>query len=71
VAALLEKGIETYIFGKFNHSRLDPSEFPELGRRRSQILGLPIHQQLGMDQIELIAAAAKPLIAKFGWFERT
>lgn len=68
-AALNEKGIYSYPWGNFYHPSLNPSEFPDMARMRDEILCLPVHQQLTAEQIERIAATARPLLAKYGWFE--
>jgi dTDP-4-amino-4,6-dideoxygalactose transaminase len=64
--ALRAQAIETFAFGACHHPRLDPMEFPEADRLRHEIVCLPVHQALTAPQVERIAAAARPLIAKYG-----
>jgi dTDP-4-amino-4,6-dideoxygalactose transaminase len=67
--ALKQKGIESLLWGTESHPNLNPSEFPETSRLLDEILGFPVHQQLTAEQIDRIAEAARPLLAKYGWRE--
>jgi perosamine synthetase len=66
VDAMLEKRIEPFVFGAFRNRGVDQNEFPEDASMRSNLLCLPVHQQLGAVEMERIATAVRPLLAAYG-----
>ena len=55
MARMATGGIETFRFGASSPHRLDPNDFPEAAALREGILCLPVHQDLGANDIGLIA----------------
>lgn len=55
--------VEPFIFGMFHHPAMDPAAFPDSRRMREEILCLPIHQDLGREEIERLASVTGRLLA--------
>jgi perosamine synthetase len=64
-ALLQEKGIGSFVFGKWAHARLPKTQFPETALLRDTILCLPVHQELHAQHMERIAAALRPLLQRW------
>lgn len=64
--ALRGQGVETFAFGACRHPRLNAAEFQDADCLRNEIVCLPVHQGLTAARVEHIAAAARPLVAKYG-----
>jgi dTDP-4-amino-4,6-dideoxygalactose transaminase len=54
--------VEPFIFGMWHHPAMPPDAFPESRTMRDDILCLPIHQDLGDDDIDRVASLVRPLL---------
>lgn len=52
---LLKHGIETFVFGRTPHPSIKQENFPISHKLSNHVLGIPIHQDLGKDEISFIA----------------
>lgn len=63
-SALGEKGIETFVFGRYPHPRMIRALYPEARALREEILCLPLHQYMSEPQLEFLVQVAGPLLEK-------
>ncbi|MHB1845884.1 MAG: DegT/DnrJ/EryC1/StrS family aminotransferase [Deltaproteobacteria bacterium] len=56
---LAARGVESIDFWRTGHPSVRPGEFPEVERLRSQILELPIHQDLGPAGMDYLASCVR------------
>jgi len=63
---LASRGVEGFRFGASSPHFVDPKRFPHTAALRDSILGLPIHQDLGLDELEYIALAFREATALDG-----
>jgi CelD/BcsL family acetyltransferase involved in cellulose biosynthesis len=57
---LRERGVDALDFWSAPHPSLPVDEFPAVRRRRAVTVCLPVHQELGLADLEFIASAARP-----------
>lgn len=50
-------GVVPFVFGRHPHPLVSAGEFPEITSLSDTIIGLPVHQQLALDDMELVADA--------------
>jgi len=62
-ARLAARGIETIPFWNEGHPGCRAAEFPEVEALRRRILELPIHQDLGPDEVAYVAAAVEEVLS--------
>jgi hypothetical protein len=58
-ARLLARGIETVDFWREGHPLCPPGEFPEVAGLRRRVLELPVHQDLGPEDMARLAGAVQ------------
>jgi dTDP-4-amino-4,6-dideoxygalactose transaminase len=58
-ARLAEKGIETVDFWREGHPRCPAGAFPEVEALRRRVLELPVHQDLGPEDMAHVARSAR------------
>jgi hypothetical protein len=58
-ARLLARGVETVDFWREGHALCPADEFPEVASLRRRVLELPVHQDLGPEDMASIAGAVK------------
>lgn len=63
---LSDWNIETFIFGKYPHPRMNKSNFPETAAMRNRILCLPLHQYMDNEQLTRLAKVVGPLLDEHG-----
>jgi dTDP-4-amino-4,6-dideoxygalactose transaminase len=63
---LIEKlnahNIESFVFGKYPHPRMNPYAFPEAASMRDLILCLPLHQYMDESQLNRLVDVLGPLL---------
>jgi dTDP-4-amino-4,6-dideoxygalactose transaminase len=59
---LAHAGVEAVDFWRHFHPRCEPSAFPETAALRERVLELPCHQDLDLEAMDRIAAAARRLL---------
>ena len=59
---LFERGLDSFAFGGQRHAAVPAAHFPELAALRTDILGLPVHQNLSAADIDRIAGTIGPLL---------
>jgi dTDP-4-amino-4,6-dideoxygalactose transaminase len=62
-ARLLQRGIETVDFWRRGHPLCAADEFPEVEQLRARVLEIPIHQDLGPDDMAYVASCVRETIA--------
>jgi dTDP-4-amino-4,6-dideoxygalactose transaminase len=62
LAALSERGIEAFVFGKLPHPAMDAGRFPATASLRRHLLGIPVHQQLDDVDLARIRAAVRAVV---------
>ena len=62
-ARLAARGIETVEFWNTGHPACDLSEFPEVGALRRRVLELPLHQDLGPEDMAYLATAVEEALS--------
>lgn len=63
---LRERGITPFVFGGHLDAALDPARFPEASALSRDVLGLPVHQDLGAEDMLRIAACVREAAAGGG-----
>jgi hypothetical protein len=58
-ARLLARGVEAIDFWRTGHALCPPGEFPEVDRLRRTVLELPLHQDLGPEEMAHVARCAE------------
>lgn len=56
VAEMAARGVEPFVFGRLLHPLIADDQFPEAHYLADSIVGLPLHQQLGRQEMERVAA---------------
>lgn len=64
IRMLRNKGIQAYRFGSVPHECLDRHAFPEAECLRSNIICLPVHQQMEERHIERMTAVLAPILER-------
>jgi DegT/DnrJ/EryC1/StrS aminotransferase family len=62
IMELESSGIEIFVFGAYAHPALETSLFPETNIMRDMILCLPVQQELGEPEVDIVASAVLPLL---------
>jgi dTDP-4-amino-4,6-dideoxygalactose transaminase len=60
--ALRERGVRAVDFWRVGHPSAAGESFPEVDRLRAQVVELPCHQDLGPDELEHVARAAREAV---------
>ncbi len=62
-ARLAARGIETVDFWRTGHRSCPPGEFPEVDQLRARVLELPVHQDLGPEDMAYVARAVREALS--------
>ncbi|HEY8211853.1 MAG TPA: DegT/DnrJ/EryC1/StrS family aminotransferase [Myxococcaceae bacterium] len=64
--ALRGRGVKAVDFWRTGHPSAGEAPFPDVERLRAQVVELPCHQDLGPDQLERVARAAREAVEDLG-----
>jgi dTDP-4-amino-4,6-dideoxygalactose transaminase len=66
VRKLNRRGILPFVFGRFLHPLMNKANYPDAYFLSKSILGLPVHQQLGREEMYIIDEAVNEISRKNG-----